>query len=349
MDFFSTISVAFCLWQYICFSPFSLENSKTSFISKKVRQIFSLTVISIQLLVMILCMVFVDQFVNIKRAKSIKVADTITMILVQLTALVIFYESYVKRSIQKEFLQKINSIDFILEFKSGIIFMYAKQKRTNDRRLLWWLLLSFSIFIINLVISYISFQILYRWWIMVYASFLICSLRCYQIITYVDIIRIRYCEINKYIKMLEIQANYHETINDDLQLTLTNECTIFQRTKSTCIFQQMINLRRVCRLLSEANRNINEMFQFSIPLIVVNDFIHIMVNSYWILRIIFSTKAPFQFLVPPMLWTVLNLKHIFLLSSVCYYTTIEVRGNTTIVVSNCHDNNKYFLVFYQNV
>lgn len=333
MDFFNTISVAFCLWQYICFSPFSLKSSKKSFISKKVRKIFSLTVISIQLLVMILCMVFVDQFVYRKRAESIKVADTITMILVQLTALVIFYESYVKRSIQKEFLQKINSIDFILEFKSGIILMYAKQKKTNDQRLIWWLLLSFSIFLTNLVISWISFQILYRWWIMVYASFLICSLRCYQIITYVDIIRIRYCEINKYIKKLEIQANNHDTIDDDLQQTLTNDCTILKKTKSTCIFQQLINLRRVCRLLSEANRNVNEMFQLSIPLIVINNLIHIMVNSYWILRIIFSTKAPFQFLVPPMLWTFLNLKHIFLLSSVCFYATIEVRGNATMVVN----------------
>lgn len=131
MGFFNTISVAFCLWQYICFSPFSLESSKKSFISEKVRQIFSLTVISLQLLVMILCMVFVDQFVYRKRENSIKVVDTITMMLVQLTALVIFYESYVKRSIQRGFLQKINSIDFILEFKIGIILLYAKQKKNK--------------------------------------------------------------------------------------------------------------------------------------------------------------------------------------------------------------------------
>lgn len=324
MEFFDSISVAFCIFQCVCLSPFNLRNTTSNVMSQNIRRIFSSAVISIQLLVMVLCLIFVNQFVYWKRAKQIKVVDTITMALVQFTALVIFCESYKKRAIQNEFLHKINTIDFILEYKIGIILNYAEQKKIHERRLIWWLIISLLIFIVNLVVAYSSFEILYRWWIIVYASFLICSLRCFQIIVYAQIIRDRYCQLNKYMNSLPSHGGNHQNVNFNHKKMINNVCTIFKSTNSTSDHEQLLDLQRVCRLLSEVNRCVNEMFRWSIPLIVVNGFVHIIVNSYWILRIILSTKAPFKFLITPLLWTFLNLNNVIWLSSVCHFATKEV-------------------------
>lgn len=324
MEFFDSISVAFRIFQCVCLSPFNLKNANSNVMSQNMRRVFSLAVISIQLLVMVLCLIFVDQFVYRKRAKQIKIVDTMTMALVQFTALVIFCESYKKRAIQNEFLHKINTIDFILEYKIGIILNYAKQKKIHEWRLIWWLIISLLIFIVNLVVAYSSFEILYRWWIIVYASFFICSLRCFQIIVYAQIICDRYCQLNKYINSLPSHGANHQNVNFNHEQTINNVCTIFKSTNSTSDHEQLFDLQKICRLLSEANRCVNEMFRWSIPLVVVNDFVHIIVNFYWILRVILSRKAPFKFLITPLLWSFLNLNNVIWLSSVCHFATKEV-------------------------
>lgn len=324
MDFFTSISTIFRIWQFICLSPFVLKKDQQNSISKNLRRISSLAVILIQVILMVLSLVFLNQIVNKKRAKTIRIVDTITMLMVQLTTLVIFCEAYRKRFVQKELLHTINSIDFILEYKLGIIQNHKKQKNKYERRLFYWLSLSVSIFIANLVVTYHSFEILYRWWILVYASFFICSMRCYQIITYVDIIRNRYRQINSYIDNLQF-CEQKLDVEDVNHVKFQNTvCTQIQTNQTTCIYDRLLDLRRVCRLMSSANQNINQMFQWSIALIVVNDFVHIMVNLYWILRIILSPKAPIIFAVPPLLWTILNIKQVVSLSSACHYTIKEV-------------------------
>lgn len=95
------------------------------------------------------------------------------------------------------------------------------------------------------------------------------------------------------------------------------------QNKSDSIYEKLHHLRRVCRLLSSANRNINEAFKYSIPLIIVNDFLQILINWYWILRILLRPDIRVFHLIPPLFWSMLNFNHVVSLSAACHYATDE--------------------------
>lgn len=323
MDFFDSISVSFYLWQLICLSPFRLRNNQMNSNSNNSYRMFSLVVILIQVLAILFCATFLNHIVYAKLPQVIQTLDTTILFLAQLTALIIFIESYKKRFVQTDFLRTINTIDFILEYKIGIQLNYSRRKRANIKRLFRWLILNFLVFIINLVLLYNLYQIAYRWWIVIYASFFICSLRYHQISSYVDIIDYRYHQINRYLNGLQFVEENHNKFNMDLTKTL-NVHTIFQKYKTKCIDDKLNDLQRVCLLLNAANRSINEMFQWSFPLILVSDFLQTIINSYWSLRIIFSAEIKLKHLISPLLWTLLNMNHFISLAFVCHRATAEV-------------------------
>lgn len=326
MDFFGSLSVSFCVWQFSCLSPFSLNNHKKASISRSFYRKISFSIIIIQIALIIFGFVFLDEILNTFFTQTIKTLDIIIMTLIQLTSLVILWEAYSKRNIQKNFFQLINSVDFILEYKIGIRLKYEQQKQINIRSLARWLFLDIGIFITNFVLFFMYFTFMYRWWAIFFVSFFFCSMRYYQITTVVDIIRYRYDEINQFINQIqpfdELRRN---KFNIDLANVLANVHNQFRRLhKSQSIYEKLRDLRRVCRLLGSANNNLNYMFQNSIPLIIVNDFLHILINSYWVLRIIIESDTKICYLLPPLLWTFLNFNHVISLASVCHHATEEV-------------------------
>lgn len=322
MHFFDTLSVAFHLWQYLCLSPFSLINHQMDFSSKNSHRLFSSTIISIQSVSIIICLVFEGNVIESNNSQVVSLLTQSTMALVQFSALMIFIESYKKRFVQMDFLRKINTIDFILEYKIGIEIDYNDQKKSNLRRLFRWLVLSPMIIILNLVLFHYFYNI-FLWGLIVYASLFIYSMRYFQITSYIIMIYHRYHQINELISNIKLHDDNHQSVNVDLAKTLENVHTIFQKYKTGSIYDRINHLRRVCRLLSSANQCINEMFQWSIPLIVANDFLQIIINSFWIIRVIVLFK-PKKFLILPLLWTLLNLNHVFSISSACHHATYEV-------------------------
>lgn len=324
MDFFESLSVAFYLFQTLCLSPFSLKNHKMKCISKNIHRISSFSAMAVQVLQIILSLVFIQHIVKPDLPPTIKMLDTITMVLIQSTALLIFWESYHKRFVQMDFLQKINSIDFILEYKIGINPNYANRRKTNIIRLLRWMTIDVSIFITNFVLIYIFYPIAYRWWAILSVPAFIYSMRYYQITTFVDIINHRYYQINQFIGNLNSHDRNEDNFNVDLVKTLNNVRTIFQKYKSGRIYEKLNDLRRVCRLLGSANQSINDMFQYSIPLIIVNDFSQLLTNCFWVLRIFLENKSPLEHAIPPLLWAVWNFHHFISLSTCAHYAAQEV-------------------------
>lgn len=254
---------------------------------------------------------------------EVRIVDTLTMFLIQISALIIFIESYQKRYVQIDFLRKINSIDFILEYKIGIKPDYKSRKKIYTKRLIRWIVMNITIFVIIFVFIYDLYAIVYRWYTLIYASYVICSIRCHQITNYADVIFYRYYQINQYLlDQRKRSPEIHENINIDLAKML-KVCTTFQKCKTGHIFDKLNDLQRVCRLLGSANQSINKMFQWSIPLIIINDLLQTLVNCYWILRILFSNESN-KYFVAPLLWTFLNFNHFISLSSACHYAAAEV-------------------------
>lgn len=324
IDLIESLSVPLRLWQLFCLSPFNLKTDDKKSLSSNFYRNFSVSAIAIQVLKIIFSCIFLQHIISSKLPKNVQTLDILTMVLVQLTTLVILWESYSKRNVQMDFLRQMNSIDFILEYKIGIKPNYITRKKTHIQRLLFWLIINIVIFIINFVILFIAFDISYRFWIVYYASFVFCSLRYCQITTYVDIIYYRYDQINRFITNLRPFNDKCTNANNELIKTLKNVRNLLYKSKSCSIYEKMFDVRRVCRLLSSANNNINEMFQYSIPLIIVNDFLLILINSYWVLRILLKPNVRIFFLFPPLFWAFLNFSHVVSLANVCHYATQEV-------------------------
>lgn len=325
MDFFGSISVPFYTWQVFCLSPFSLTHSKRR---KSIFKLFSFAVITLQALVIILSLTFPRYIVYESANQTIKTFDMITMSLAQVTALVTFFESYRQRHAQGEFLRKINSIDVILEFKIGTATDYTARSKTNIKRFLRWIILDILVFVVNLITLKTD---VYRWWIVLYSSFFICSLRYFQIVTCVDILHHRLSQMEQFIKNLSASDDKIESLSCDL-MNIQSAFTLTQKCKKRGIYEKIVDLRRVCRLISSANRKLNEAFKFSLPMLIVNDFLHIMVNSYWFLVILLSKKESDSLsLIGVFFWTVMNLNHLISLSSVCHHAAQVVEYSSTLL------------------
>lgn len=331
MDSFASIALPFHLWQITCLSPYDLKSQQNQFDSTNFHRNSTIVVIILQLLTVILCGISFNDIISPDLKQTIRVLDGLTLILAQFAALIIFWESFSKRQVQRNFFQKISSIDFLLEFKIGVRPNYEQKKKTNARRMFGWLVVLAAIFITNFVIMSIAYDIAYRWWAIFCVSYFVCSLRYHQITTCVDVIHCRYQLLNQFINQLKMDKQNHD--GDDFKKSerpmfsteiLTDNAPVTMVDSPDSIYEKLHHLRRVCRLLSSANHNINEAFQFSIPLIIVNDFLQILINWFWILRILLRSNIRLFHLIPPLFWTIINFIHVVSLSATCHQTTEEV-------------------------
>lgn len=333
MDFFDSISLPFHLWKFTCLSPYELKSQQNqSHHPSNFHRNCTIIVITIKLLVVILCGIFFNEIISPDLKQTIRVLDGLTLLLAQFAALVILWESFNKRRIQRNFFHKINSIDFLMEFKFGIRPNYEQVKKTNARRMIGWLVVIAANFLTNFVIMSIVYDIAYRWWTVFFASYFFCSLRYHQITTSVDVIHYRYQLLNQFINHLRMDKENNDD-DDDVNLKrsmfnvdeiMMDNASVTMVNQSDSIYEKLHNLRRVCRLLSSANHNVNEAFQFSIPLIIVNDFLQILINWFWILRILLRPNIRMFYLIPPLFWTLVNFIHVVSLSATCHHATEEV-------------------------
>lgn len=345
MEFMASISVVFRFWQLICITPIGIDPQLKP-TTRNVYRTYSFILIAIHVLVIIISLIYGNDLLHPDSTPSVKVVDRFTLLLTQLCCLVVFFESYIKRIMQINLLQKIRSIDFILEYRIGLKLHHIDQKWDNINRLFRLLMLNTTVGIMLGVTSYILYgQIyiyIYRWWLCFYPSLFIYSMRCYQITTYVNLIRHRYHLINRFFKKLQVQKEQSGNINIDLAKTLDNVCTIIQKHKSKSVHKRLSDLRRVCRLLNSVNRNINDLFKWSIPFIVFCDFVAILDNTYWTLSLFFENNSHWHYLIYPSFWIALNFGHVIMLCSVCHHATEEV-WNLVII---CTSQGSIRLIFF---
>lgn len=332
MDFFDSIKISIRVCQLICLSPFALKTHENdSSTSNSVRKVFASVIILVQFLVLIFSLIFNPMIVDPELPRNIRTFDSAVLTLIQLTALVIFIESYARRATQIDFLRKMNTIDFILEFKIGIHLNHVEQQRCNIKRLLRWLVIDMTVFIVNVTMFYYYFpKNRCIWWTMLCLSFFVCSIRYFQMVSYVYLVRYRYFRINEFIDNFNLFEQNIDVFNVDLATSIQNlnesshDDDQFNHYTPKVVYQKLVDLRRVYRLISSASQNINHMFQWSIPANISNDVFHILINSYWILRLIIEGDKGIAYMIIPGLWTLVNINHLISLSSLCHQASNEV-------------------------
>lgn len=330
MDFFESIKISIRVCQLICLSPFALKTHRNDYsTSNSVRKVFASVIILVQFLVLIFSIIFNPLIINPKLSRTIRIFDSAVLTLIQLTALVIFIESYARRSTQIDFLQKMNTIDFILELKVGIHLDYVEQQCCDIKRLGRWLVIDITVFIVNFTMFYYFFpNITYIWWTMLYSSFFVCSIRYFQMVSYVYLIRYRYFRINEFIDKFNLFEQNFDVFNVNLATSIQSSGDSshgqINHYTSKIVYQKLVDLRRVYRLISSASQNVNHMFQWSIPANISNDVLHILMNSYWILRLLIRGDRNVAYVLVPGLWTLVNINHLISLASLCHHASNEV-------------------------
>lgn len=225
--------------------------------------------ISGQVMVIALCLFFSHFILYTDGTRIIRTLDLTIITLTQFAVLVIFIESYFKRSIQLNFLRKINTIDFVLEYKLGITSKYSVQKRFLLRQFIQWIFLNILTFAVNILVMKSN---MYRWWIILYSSFFICSARYFQITTFAAIIHKKFHQMNQVVTNLRPNEGFNG-LDDLVKVSISCRFTINEKYQSRCIYDKLSDLRNLCRLLSSANRALNQMFQWSLQIMIASEFL----------------------------------------------------------------------------
>lgn len=326
MQFFKSILVPFRLWQLLLFSPFGLKRKigvfrPTCNVQHSMCAFFA---IGVHITVSLLTYIFIDEIVPTDTPPATKALDILIMVLTQLVALVALIESHQKRKKQIEFLQTINSIDFILEYKVGIDPNFQSQRRHNLLRLIAWTTVHITLITGVYVYFCVFFGSFDRWWLLLGISYFLCSIKFHQIVTYVNLIYYRFALINTFIESSCIRKEYYvHSINTDFLKTMKFFKKSLSKGMQTTIHEKLADLRRVSRLLVTANLLINDIFQWSMPINIANDFFQFLYNMFWVFRY-FLLGFSIHYWILPLFPVILIVYHMIALTTACDDTAEEV-------------------------
>lgn len=232
----------------------------------------------------------------------------------RLHAVAVLIESYAKRSIQLEVLEKLDEIEQI--------FVHKLKFKTNDDRLRkrccqfingWIVKVSGFIAIVFFAgVSLLRWDILYQL-VMTIPPFYTYTLFYVQLMVYLDMIKYNIEAINNCLIAMKKQLRIHPCHRKSHAIISTITC------------QQLINLRSCYCKTWEASLLINRWVRWSLLFGATNDFVLYVSNLYWILFILFkSTEGKWVSLLVFVLWISIDMSHFVLISRICEQIAGEV-------------------------
>lgn len=326
MQFIETILPSLRVWQLFCLSPFALTE-KTRW-PKVVRNFNLLCVVYIvvESAVLVHGFVFTDFYLDWRYPVVTVYGDLVTMTLARLLAISVVIESWKRRPIQIEFLEKISKVDSILAYRLSIDMRYdANRRETNWKSIVWLLsFCSMQIFFIASLLSSNTDPLFVRFWLLYMGPFFICSLHYHQMVTYVRLVRYRFEAINNFIQSVCFSGEQGIT-NRDL-LKMMQSVVKSNPTKSECndskifLYKKLMEVRTAYQFLYEASENINTLFGWTLPINIANDFQKGLTNIFLFITFMLQwdeTTSDWKKVSGPLVWAMYNVGHILILSSAC--------------------------------
>lgn len=229
---------------------------------------------------------------------------------IRLHAAAVLIESYAKRSIQWELLQKLDEIE--------AIFIDKLKLKTNDENLrgrchrfiiLWIVTLFLFAFLVFFGgVLWFEWFVFYRL-VMTIAPFYTCTLFYAQLAVYLDMLKYNIETINGCLSKLENTPRAHWNRRQGQTMPSAHMHDICK---------QLIYLRLCYFKTWEASVLINQCVRWSLLLGINNDFVLYVTNWYWILYCL--VNASFENWIAVIIygmWIAINMSHFLLISSVC--------------------------------
>lgn len=329
MKFIETILPSLRVWQFFCLSPFALDEKTRWPRIERIFNAYCIAYIVVESAVLVHGLVSPDYYLERSFTIVLVYGDLVTMTLARVLAILIVIESWKKRSMQIEFLEKISRADSILAYRLNIDLRYEENRREMTWKSAAWMLafLVMQVIFLSLLFADSRSRRMLRFWLSYMTSFFICSMRYQQLVTYVRLLRFRFEAINRYIQSVCL-LNQRRAINHDLLKIMQNvsktlPTKIESDDRKTFLYKKIIEVRAAYQLLYEASEDVNVLFRWTLPINIANDFQKGLTNVFFFMTIILhwdSSEASNVMQLPrPLIWAIFNIGHILVLSSACQH------------------------------
>lgn len=350
MQFLKTLFPSFFMWQFFSLSPFILtKDSLMPKLSQNHNVICALS-LGVQSAVMVFGLCNFKHYIPFDNRPPIKAfGDIFSMNLIRASCILTVVESWIKRLLQIQFLEKIDEIDTIFNRKLEIDLNYGFQRKKSFQRFILLIGYYLCLQMIMLVVTFDPALSDFEIFCALYAvPLFVCTLRYQQFISYVYLLNDRFKALNKYIKDIAVRKATRGAGQMDKfsHFVYVRSFYIGQDNdlEALLILNKIKHIRRIYRVLINANCILCRLFNWSMLIIVFNDFCNILINIYWIIMNLLN-QGPKLELFSVSAWAIFNVSMLLSLSKACNFTCIEVifQINRTILFALYSFENCYIL------
>lgn len=316
--------IRICQWSGL--SPLDL-NRDTAFTSRHVQSHRILMVIwlTIEIAHFLHGFIQMDIYINWKFSKILIYIDIITPLFIRLHVIVLFIESFLKRSEQVELLDKIAEIETFFVRKFQVKIDAKKLQRKFRNYLIFWVLRIAGIIVcMCLVKSWGDAYYLLLYIVPFYSSTLMYA----QYLSYVE--TIRYCVelLNENIGQFDMS---HVSQQEQSGEKLVEKRTfIFTFNK----IERLRDLRHVYRLIWQASLLVNHYVLWSLPIAINNEFITLINDLYWIFLLLLDPINLYPQALICSIWAFINLSYIYQTANTCDRTIAAVSFDLNSDIKN---------------
>lgn len=329
--FMKTIILPFRIFQTFSLCPFGLHNKPLLPVSKTYLRNIAIAAIVIYTALFIHGLFITDKYINYSQKPFQYYFDFFYMTLSRLLLLIILVESLLKRNLNIKFFENIHKADTILVEKLSANLAFDQNRKLNNLRTGVWLvvfIITSGTTLICWIVSNDQLSIMY--WALLLVPSLMATMRYFQMITYVNLTKIRFQVINKLVKSFysldPINSKKGNVVDKNLLHTMSKiSDDRSAEVEKYVIFKNLIELRQVYILLYDATEMINELFRWSVPINIAKDFIDTLTCVYWTFLWILKPSMPTMHMtVASIAIIVIHMFHIMSVSNECHYTVEEV-------------------------
>lgn len=190
---------------------------------------------------------------------------------------------------------------------------FQLQKKHNLRNLFQWIGVQLCLELSMVVLTCLTQDaVLQIYWILYTMPLFLSVMRYQQFISYVNLLYIRFRALNECIEQLKfIEFSHFQNVNNTKDI------------KTFLIVNQLKDVQKIHRILTEANRMLCKLFHWSMLLNVSNDSLNLLFNMYWLIVKFIENSSKIE-LIGVSSWTVFNVILLSSLANACQSVYDEV-------------------------
>lgn len=316
MDLQKELLAVFRIYQFSGFAPFTIPVTEPN---QKRKWFISIGLLAVYLAALVVNdMITYKRFFEDEKSKLISYLSFLIITAMRVVALVNVCESFVERNQQIAFLQQFDRMDQLFSEELGMSFDYKKIRRSTYIWMGMWmfqLIILTGLILVDILAERPSIWMVF-WLLILTLPLFLPSTRYSQIIHYIQLMEFCFEMINT--KLDEFQCQTNRLNVNDKRTKISNQ---FDRP----IYDDIVAMRRIYHILWQSSVQLNNMFRWSLILLIGASFFSIVVNYYrslyWLLA---PNSSSFESVITFFIWSIVHSFHFITLSSVCHNISKQV-------------------------